>query len=122
MSERKSVVNIKDLANEIMKELQVYANATEEKVDVIAEKVSIDTAAQLKKTSQHRTGKYAESWTNKELKGTYVVYNKKHYQLTHLLEKSHLKRNGGRTVPKEHIHPAEEKAIDQFVKRLKGEL
>lgn len=60
----------------------------------------------------------AASWTygtgeTKRTKHTMVVYaDKPEYALTHLLEKGHQKRGGGRTKAIVHIAPAEEEAVD----------
>ena len=94
---------------------------------------AIDTAAyavvELKKTSPRRTGKYARAWRydvmNKRL-GIAVVVHNKEGQLTHLLEKEHAKRGGGRYYPEQsgtiHIAPAEEHAIERFEEELRKRL
>lgn len=108
-----------DLASLIAKELAAYSKEVEEEVDEIAEDVAEDTVQELIDTSPKRYGKYRKSWRKKKLEtGSYVVYNLV-ASLTHLLEKGHLSRNGGRVAGIVHIKPAEENAIETFEKRIK---
>ena len=70
-----------------------------------------DGRSYLRANSPKRTGDYAKGWSYKvdeDVPGSYTghVYNKSHYQLTHLLEKGHVKRNGGRVAGISHIEPA----------------
>lgn len=48
-----------------------------------------------------------------------VVYNRKHYRLTHLLEKGHALRDGGRSRAFEHIAPAEAEAEKVFMEKVR---
>jgi hypothetical protein len=58
---------------------------------------------------------------------TYIVYNKKHYRLTHLLEFGHVVKNGtkrvvGKAGAIEHIKPMEEWVQNQLPKLLEQKL
>lgn len=110
-----------DLANLIAKELAAYSKEIEEEVDEIAEDVAEDTVQELKENSPKRYGRYARNWRfKKNAKGSYVVHNAAPtYRLTHLLENSHLLRNGGRSKAQPHIKPVEEKVKENFEKRIK---
>lgn len=48
-----------------------------------------------------------------------VVYNEKHYRLTHLLEKGHAKVNGGRTRAFPHIAPVEQKCEENLIRNIR---
>ena len=68
---------------------------------------------EVKANAPVRTGQYKKGWAVKKQKETansleLVVHNKKRYQLTHLLEKGHAKRGGGRVRAFPHIAPAEQ--------------
>ena len=69
----------------------------------------------LRSNSPKKSGDYAKGWAyaiEDSAEGAYkgTVYNKTDYQLTHLLEKGHAKRNGGRVAAIPHIGPAFEDA------------
>lgn len=121
------MISIDDLAKEVNKACEVYADDVNRKIKEIIPGVAKDTVKELKTTSPKRTGQYAKGWGVKNesvrLTTTATVYNKKRYRLTHLLEKGHASRGGGRTVPpKPHIGKAEQKAINDVIKRIKAEL
>lgn len=120
-------IKIDDMTNAIMKELKQYSEELNEEIKVDTKKVAQEAVKQLKSTSPKRSGAYAKSWTQKEsVKGEHVskrvIYNKDHYQLTHLLENGHVKiKNGkaaGRVDGISHIKPAEEKAIKNLEEKI----
>lgn len=104
--------------------LEQYGDKAHEAIDEAAEESAKSCVQQLKNTSPKRPkhGEYARSWAVKEeragLHTGYIVYNKKHYQLTHLLENGHVIKNKkgtyGRTHPIKHIGPAEDAGIQRF--------
>lgn len=116
------------LAAEVMKQLEVYGEAEGLIVDKVIDDVAKDTANNLTKNSPELTGDYAASWTygygqTKRTKHTKLVYaDKPEYTLTHLLEKGHQNRNGGRTAPVVHIAPAQEMAAEELEEELKRRL
>ena len=114
-------VKIGNLAREVMKQLDEYGIETGLEVEKVSEEVAEDTAKML-------TGDYAASWTygvgeTKRTRHTMIVHAEKpEYALSHLLEKGHQNRNGGRTPAIVHIAPAEEAAAEELEKELRKRL
>lgn len=115
---------IDDLAAELAAGLAEYSEEVTETIKRSVDEVAAATVNELKQTSPKRTGAYAKDWANKKAyedtrSKRKTVYNKKHYQLTHLLEYGHAKRGGGRVDPKPHIKAAEEKAAKEFESKIR---
>lgn len=118
----------KNFAKEISDALNEYADFSAEVLQEVIDKTAKETVKELKKTSPKRTGKYAQSWKQKTLKATplsldKIVYTgKPGYSMTHLLEKGHAKRGGGRVPGYPHIAKAERNAQDRIMQELKRKL
>ncbi|MFN2746968.1 HK97 gp10 family phage protein [Bacillus sp. z60-18] len=103
-----------DIAREIAQALKEFTGDVERGLEKEKERVAKEGAAKLKRTSPKDTGKYAKGWREKKNGSARVVYNATKPQLTHLLEKGHAKRGGGRVAGKEHIRPVEQEMIEEF--------
>lgn len=125
----------KSIQTQIADILDEYGDQASDTIAEIAEEVAKDTVKELKRTSpkSKQGGKhYASGWTvdiTKTRGGqgvTTTVYNKSKPQLTHLLENGHAIANQygtyGRTGGIPHIAPAEEKANEEFLRRLEEAL
>ena len=116
---------IDGIAVEIGELLEEYASAITKDVNDAALTAGRKARDELRQKSPKKTGKYARGWdtrtTENPLNGllTVTVYNAKRPQLTHLLENGHAKVNGGRVRGIPHIKPAEQNAIDEFVRLTK---
>ena len=114
-------IDISQLANEINRQLTQYANGVGEVIETQAEKIAKDGTKQLRASSPKRKtkgGTYAKGWREKKVGNTWTNYNATKPSLTHILEKSHALRNGGRSTPKVHISPTEQVMIDEFVRAV----
>ena len=117
-------VSIDRMADEIMKDLDDYMETTDEAVDQAVKTVSKNTKAMLTGSSPHRYGGYSKGWSvkkevDKANKHVVTIHNRKKPGLTHLLEKGHAKRNGGRVSGRPHIAPAEEYAIREIESEIR---
>lgn len=112
-----SILDIKDILND-------YSDDIQEAITEEAQKVAKEGASKLKQTSPKRTGKYSKGWRVKTEKGKgfveCTIHNATNYQLTHLLEKPHLKRNGGLTKAQVHIAPVESECISKYQKNVEN--
>lgn len=118
-----------DFAETVSAYLAKYSAGATEVLEEAIKEVSKESVKKLKGTSPRRTGDYKKSWAYKadtgRLKVGAVVYAKKpEYRLTHLLEKGHAKRGGGRVDSRVHIEPvndwAQEEAIDRFIQKMEN--
>lgn len=106
-------INIDKLSMEVLKDLEIYKNATIEAVSAAVESTAKDTVYRLKSTSPG-AGTYHKSWQakrDKNLKGKWrfsmVVCSKKpDYRLTHLLEHGHALKRNGKPVGKGKLKPS----------------
>lgn len=106
-------------------QLAAYTEEVKQELEEVISEVAEETAESLQANSPKRkgSGRYAKSWKVKKSKGgKNVVYNDKHYRITHLLEYGHAKRNGGRTSEIVHIKPIEEEAIKHVEEAIRERL
>lgn len=120
-------IKIDDLAREVMKGLDEYADVTTEQVKKAVRKAGNTVRREIQENAPKNTGDYAKSWAVKKVRESshtleLVVHSKNRYQLTHLLEFGHCLRNGGRTRAVPHIAPAEEKGIEQLEKMIERDI
>ena len=111
-----------DLGKAILKELQNYQKEVQEDMDKVADEVAEKLKNESPKSNRKSGGAYASSWVKSKEKGKIKIHNKEHYRLTHLLERGHAKRNGGRTKAMPHIAPVEQFAIDTVHKKIEERL
>jgi hypothetical protein len=116
-------IDIDDLADEIMEGLMEYADLATDTVKQAVKKAGNTVKKEIQATAPSDTGKYKKSFKVAKRKETsnaleVTVHSKDRYQLTHLLEKGHAKRGGGRVSAIPHIAPAEEKGIRKLTEEI----
>ena len=120
-------VKIKDLASEVLKGLTEYKDLVTDDMKTAVRKAGKSVKNDIRANAPKKTGAYSKSWTVKTTKETsesleLTVCSPSKYQLAHLLEKGHAKRNGGRTKAIPHIAPAEKKAVNELEDNIKRSL
>lgn len=124
-------ISIDGLGDEVARLMEEYAADVAEDMKKEARATAKEAVKELKATSPEgkgsRKGHYKDGWASKvesedALSIGIRIYNKKKPGLTHLLEKGHAKRGGGRVEGIPHIAPAERKAVKAYERRLERRL
>lgn len=120
-------IQVDDLARVVMEGLQEYANLATEDLKAAVKKAGNEAKKDIQANAPQDTGAYKKSWTVKTTKDTsnameVTVHSRNRYQLTHLLEFGHAKRNGGRTRAFPHIASAEQRAAQILEREVEAAL
>ncbi|MDM7655185.1 HK97 gp10 family phage protein [Lactococcus lactis] len=120
-------ISLNELTSAIEKEVRNWTKDVLDDVNSIKEDIAKEGVNKLRSSSPVRTADYATNWTRKKIKvgneTNQIIYQKAPtYRLTHLLEKGHAKRNGGRVAPKVHIAPVEEELVSNYISRVEKRL
>ncbi len=112
------------MAEAVMEGLLEYAELATDVMKDCVKKAGNTVKKETQAGAPVRTGKYKKSWAVKRQRETsntleVVVHSRNRYQLTHLLEKGHAKRGGGRVRAIPHIAPAEEKGVRELEEGIK---
>ncbi len=118
---------IDQMAHVIMEGLQEYADLATDDMKAAVKKAGNEAKKDVQAGAPVRSGKYKKSWTVKTTKENsnsleLTVHSRNRYQLAHLLEFGHAKRNGGRTRAFPHIAPAEQRAAELLEKEVERAL
>ena len=121
------MTSIDDLTAEVMKGLSEYAELTDKAMKKAVRKTATAVKNEISANAPKKTERYQKSWTAKKVKENshtleMTVHSKDRYQLTHLLEKGHALRNGGRARAFPHIAPAEEHGAELLEDLIRKEL
>ena len=124
MAER---VSVDQMTQTIMDGLLEYADLATEDMKAAVKKAGNKAKSDVQAGAPVDTGKYKKSWTVKTTKENanaleVTVHSKNRYQLAHLLEFGHAKRNGGRTRAFPHIAPAEAAAAELLEREVEAAL
>jgi len=117
-------VSVDQMADVIMEGLMEYAELAADVMKDCVKKAGNTVKREAQAGAPEKSGRYKKSWAVKRQKETsstleVVVHSRNRYQLTHLLEKGHAKRGGGRVRAIPHIAPAEEKGIRELEEGIK---
>ena len=120
---KSKVVGIADLNKELQNIIKDYTKTLAGNVDESALKIIKELVKDIQDNARSqglsRRPRYIKGWTYKKVGDIFIVHNKTDYQLTHLLEKGHVKRGGGRVPAYAHIRPAELAAIKKFEQAIR---
>lgn len=125
-------VSLDNLDEVIKKELENYNVEVVRITNESIKEAAKEAAKTLKNGGpyKNRTGAYAKDWTAGQREKTksvvqiqgYTVYNKDHFQLTHLLENGHQSRKGGRVKAFSHIAQVNEQLGEMVTGKIESKL
>ena len=126
-------IKIDKLAEAVTADLDEYSEHVNASMEHAAEDVADKLAQDINSSAPRRTGAYSRSWTYQEkyrrdsVVGYTVYAEAPGYRLAHLLENGHIIKTHkgdvvGHVAAVVHIKPQEEKAAEEFVKVLKGDI
>lgn len=116
------------LSKEIMRALEGYVDDISNIVEKDANEIAKEALSAIKQESPRgATEEYYKGWKIKKIKkvkNMYFVklYNKDHYQLTHILEFGHTTADGGHTEAQPHIRPVEQEYSKKFENKLRQDI
>lgn len=116
MSKRVGVDNFADVLVGYMRDYVESVTEGLEKGKEDSAKMGVKILKQTSPVGRRSKKKYKDGWRAKKVGTAWVVHNATNYQLTHLLEKGHALRQGGRTRAFPHIAPVEERIIVEYQK------
>ncbi len=125
-------INPDELAETIKKTLEEWKDVTEEGMAKGIDITAKEALSELHHAHPAGSGEYG-SWndynsgwtvmkTKRDKTVTGQIHNATHYQLTHLLEKGHALKNGGRTRAFVHIAPVAERCQDDLLDNIKKQI
>lgn len=119
--------SVDDLADLVMDGLREYSDLADTVMKKAVRKTATSVKKEISANAPVKSGRYKKSWTAKKTKENshtleMTVHSKDRYQIAHLLEHGHAKRNGGRVAAIPHITPAEENGADLLESLIEKEL
>lgn len=114
---------MESIETQLARILNDYTEEVQEVTELTAEEIGQEGVDRLKTTSPRKRGQYRRNWRLKrETSGkgsAFIMYNTgKTASLTHLLEKGHALKQGGRARAIPHIGPVEKWAVKEYENRL----
>lgn len=112
-------VTVDQMAETVMEGLLEYAELATDVMKDCVKKAGNTVRKETQANAPVKSKRYQKSWAVKKQKESsnaleVVVHSRNRYQLTHLLEKGHAKRGGGRVRAIPHIAQTEEKGIREL--------